>query len=101
MNIKVGVTLFIQQMMKWYPEVFLKTTFEYEHESLVKRLVASISAEKSKWMKDDNEVPIKDMPISCANLGLAYDCKLQSLFFVGNEPKKELDKIKVADTRNG
>ena len=94
---KVGVTLFIQQMLRWYPEVFPEFADEDGRKTFAKRMVASISAEKSKWMKGTNEVPIKDMPSSCASLGHAYDSKIQSLFFVCNELKKAVEKEKRGD----
>lgn len=90
---KVGVTLFIQQMLRWYPEVFPEFADEDGRKAFVKRMVASISAEKSKWMKGTNEVPIKDMPSSCASLGLVYDGKIQSLFIVCNELRKALGML--------
>lgn len=94
---KVGMTLFIEQMLEWYPEVFTEFADEDGSKAFVKRMVASISAEKSKWMKGTNEVPIKDMPSSCASLGLVYDGKIQSLFFVCNELKKAVGEMKKGD----
>lgn len=95
-NIKVGVTSFINQMLRWYPEVFPEFADEKARDKFINNLMQSISAEKSKWMKGDNEVPIKDMSASCTSLGLVYDNKIQSMFFVCNELRKGLGNMKMA-----
>jgi len=92
---KVGVTMFIEQMMKWYPEVFPEHASDDERKAFVKRMVASISAEKSRWVKGEEEVPIKDMTAACPTLGIVYIGRIQTLFFVCNELRKALRELSM------
>lgn len=78
---KVNMTMFAEQMLKWYPEMFPTFTDEKEQADYSNRLMKSISAEKSKWEKDGPEVKIEDMAASCQRQNLVL-AKMQPMIFV-------------------
>lgn len=94
-NVRTTVTAFINQMMSWFPEVLTNPSDEEERKVVVEKMMRSISVEKCKWMKGDNEVPIKDMVASCQSLNLKYDGKVQRMFLVCNDLNKVLIKMKA------
>lgn len=94
-NGKAEASSFVCQMMAWYPEVFGELADESAKKSFAVKMCRSISAEKSKWMKGDDEVPVRDMLAACQSLNLDYK-KVQPMYIICKELSQALLSLRCS-----